>query len=137
MLREIGWAAALSQCLVEMLNGQLDKGYTLPTPKGWTVRDNKWRAARYGADAEIILDETGRTAPLRDVVCELVDDLAPIAERLDCSKELLRAKEIVEAGPSYKRQRSVAAAADGDLRAVVDALIAEMRDNAPLLQRPT
>jgi len=136
-LREIGWAAALSQCLVEMLNGQLDKGYTLPTPKGWTVRENKWRAARYGADAEIILDETGRTAPLRDVVCELVDDLAPIAERLDCSKELLRAKEILDIGPSYKRQRSVAAAADGDLRAVVDALVAEMRDNAPLLQRPT
>jgi YbdK family carboxylate-amine ligase len=136
-LREIGWAAALSQCLVEMLNGQLDKGYTLPTPKGWTVRENKWRAARYGVDAEVIVDETGRTAPLRDVVCELVDDLSPIAERLDCSKELLRAKEIVETGPSYKRQRSVAADADGDLRAVVDALVAEMHDNTPLLHRPT
>ena len=136
-LREIGWAAALSQCLVEMLNGQLDKGYTLPTPKGWTVRENKWRAARYGVDAEIIVDESGRTAPLRDVVCELVDDLAPIAERLECSKELLRAKEILETGPSYLRQRSVATAADGDLRAVVDALVAEMRDNLPLMQRQT
>jgi carboxylate-amine ligase len=136
-LREIGWAAALSQCLVEMLNGQLDKGYTLPTPKRWTVRENKWRAARYGVDAEIIIDDSGRTAPLRDVVYELVDDLAPIAERLECSKELLRAKEILDIGPSYKRQRSVAAAADGDLRAVVDALVAEMRDNMPLSQRPT
>jgi carboxylate-amine ligase len=136
-LREIGWAAAMSQCLVEMFNGQLDKGYTLPTPKGWTVRENKWRAARYGLDAELIVDESGRTVAMRDAVCELVDDLAPIAERLDCSKELLRAKEIVEIGPSYVRQRSVAAAADGDLRAVVDALVAEMRDNTPSLQRPT
>jgi len=136
-LREIGWAAALSQCLVEMFNGQIDKGYTLPTPKGWTVRENKWRAARYGLDAELILDESGRTVALRDAVCELVDDLAPIAERLECSKELLRAKEIVETGPSYVRQRSVAAAADGDLRAVVDALVAEMRTNTPLLQQPT
>ena len=136
-LREIGWAAAMSQCLVEMFNGQLDKGYTLPTPKGWTVRENKWRAARYGLDAELIVDESGRTVAMRDAVCELVDDLAPIAERLDCSKELLRAKEIVEIGPSYIRQRSVAAAADGDLGAVVDALVAEMRDNTPSLQRPT
>jgi YbdK family carboxylate-amine ligase len=135
-LREIGWAAALSQCLVEMFNAQLDKGYTLPTPKGWTVRENKWRAARYGVDAEIILDDSGRTAALRDVVCELVDDLAPIADRLDCSKELLRAKDIVDNGPSYVRQRAVAAASGGDLRAVVDALIAEMRDDAPLLAPP-
>jgi carboxylate-amine ligase len=128
-MREIGWAAALSQCLVEMFNGQLDKGYTLPTPKGWTVRENKWRAARYGVDAEIIGDESGRTVLLRDAVCELVDDLAPIADRLDCTEELLRAKEILDTGPSYARQRAVAEASGGDLRAVVDALVAEMRDN--------
>ena len=128
-MREIGWAAALSQCLVEMFNSQLDKGYTLPTPKGWTVRENKWRAARYGVEAEIIGDESGRTVLLRDAVCELVDDLAPIADRLDCTEELLRAKEILDSGPSYARQRAVAEAADGDLRAVVDALVTEMRDN--------
>jgi carboxylate-amine ligase len=134
-LREIGWAAALSQCLVEMFNGQLDKGYTLPTPKGWTVRENKWRAARYGVDAEIIVDESGRTVLLRDAVCELVDDLAPIADRLDCTEELLRAKEILDDGPSYSRQRAVAAASGGDLRAVVDALVTEMRDNASVVPR--
>ena len=135
-MREIGWAAALSQCLVEMFNSQLDKGYTLPTPKGWTVRENKWRAARYGVDAELILDESGRTGPLRDVVYELIDDLSPIADRLDCTQELLRAKEILDTGPSYLRQREVAAASGGDLRAVVDALVAEMRDNT-VTQVPT
>src|SRR5205814_458546 len=107
-LFEIGWAAAMSQCLVEMLNSQIDKGYTLPTPKGWTVRENKWRAARYGIDADILLDETGRTMPLRDGVCERVDDLAPRAGRLDCTEELLRAKESLGSGPSYVRQRAVA-----------------------------
>jgi YbdK family carboxylate-amine ligase len=130
-LHEIGWAAALSQCLVEMFNAQLDKGYTLPMPKGWTVRENKWRAARYGVEAEIILDEAGRTAPLREAVCELVDDLAPIAERLGCTSELLRAKEMLDVGPSYARQRAAAAAGGGDLKAVVDALVAEMRDDRP------
>jgi carboxylate-amine ligase len=130
-LHEIGWAAAMSQCLVEMLNSQLDKGYTLPTPKGWTVRENKWRAARYGVDAEIILDDHGSTAPLRDVVLELVDDLMPFAERLDCTKELARARDILEVGPSYARQRAVAERADGQLTAVVDALVAEMRNGVP------
>jgi YbdK family carboxylate-amine ligase len=135
-LREIGWAAALSQCLVEMFNSQLDKGYTLPMPRGWTVRENKWRAARYGVDAEIILDETGRTAPLRDALFELVDDLAPIAERLGCASELTRIKDMLDVGPSYARQRAVAAAHGGDLKAVVDALVAEMRDNLPISTSP-
>jgi carboxylate-amine ligase len=130
-LHEIGWAAAMSQCLVEMLNSQLDKGYTLPLPKGWTVRENKWRAARYGIDAEIITDDAGTTRPLRDVVLELVDELMPFAERLECTKELARAREILDVGPSYARQRAVAAANDGDLKAVVDALVAEMRDDTP------
>ena len=130
-LYEISWAAALSQCLVEMLNGQLDRGYTLPVPKGWTIRENKWRAARYGIDAELIVDDAGRTQPLRDLVGELVDDLAPVAERLGCSKELLRTKQILDVGPSYLRQRSAAEAADGDLRAVVDGLLAEMRNEVP------
>jgi glutamate---cysteine ligase / carboxylate-amine ligase len=131
-LYEIGWAAALSQCLVEMFNSQLDKGYTLPMPKGWTVRENKWRAARYGIDAEIIIDETGRTTPLRDALDELVDDLTPIAERLGCTGELCRIKQILDIGPSYARQRAVAASNGGDLTAVVDALMAEMRQDAPL-----
>jgi carboxylate-amine ligase len=130
-LYEISWAAALSQCLVEMLNGQLDRGYTLPVPKGWTIRENKWRAARYGIDADLIVDDTGRTQPIRDLVAELVDDLAPVAERLGCSKELLRTKRILDVGPSYLRQRRAAEAADGDLRAVVDGLLTEMSNEAP------
>jgi carboxylate-amine ligase len=132
-LHEIGWAAAMSQCLVEMLNSQIDKGYTLPMPKSWTVRDNKWRAARYGVDAQIIVDDQGSTAPLRDVVLDLVDELMPFAERLDCTKELARARDILEVGPSYARQRAVAERAGGDLRAVVDALVGEMRSGVPIV----
>jgi carboxylate-amine ligase len=130
-LFEISWAAALSQCLVEMLNGQLDRGYTLPVPKGWTVRENKWRAARYGVDAELIVDNEGRTQPLRDLIEELIDDLRPVAERLECGAELARVKQILDVGPSYLRQRRAVQAAGGDLRAAVDNLLQEMRDDAP------
>jgi carboxylate-amine ligase len=130
-LYEVSWAAALSQCLVEMLNGQLDRGYTLPVPKGWTVRENKWRAARYGLDAEVIVADDGTTRPLREMLVELVDELVPIAERLECAKELLRVKDVIDVGASYARQRACAKAAGGDLRAVVDGLLAEMRHGAP------
>ena len=130
-LYEIGMVAALSQCLVETFNTQLDRGYILPTPKGWVLRENKWRAARYGLDAEVILDDRGGTTPLRDAMRELVDDLGPVSERLGCAEELVRIDDVMTGGASYQRQRAVAAAHDGDLTAVVDALIAEMRGGRP------
>lgn len=129
-LDEISAVAALSQCLVERLDRELDRGYTLPLPKEWVIRENKWRAARYGLDTEIILDRH-RTQPIREAITDVVDDLVPIARRLDCEDELLGVLRILDVGASYQRQRSIAAANGGDLRAVVDSLLAEMRDGLP------
>ena len=130
-LYEVGMVAAVSQCLVDTLDREIDKGYTLPTPKGWVVRENKWRAARYGLDAEIIReDET--TVPVRDALRELARELTPAAERLGCTEELARVEEVVEHGSSYLRQRAAAQAGGGDLHAVVDSLIAEFAAGRPL-----
>ena len=129
-LYEVGMVAALSQCLVDVLDREIDKGYKLPTPKGWVVRENKWRAARYGMDAHIIAeDET--TQPVRDALLEMAQDLRPSAERLGCTEELSRVEHVVSKGASYQRQRAVAAAAGGDLTAVVDSLLAEFEAGAP------
>jgi YbdK family carboxylate-amine ligase len=129
-LHEVGMVAALSQCLVDVLDREIDKGYKLPMPKGWVVRENKWRAARYGMAAEIIReDET--TRPVKDALLELAQDLKPTAERLGCVEELARIEEVVAKGASYQRQRAVAAAAGGDLHAVVDSLTAEFAAGAP------
>jgi carboxylate-amine ligase len=130
-LSEVAMVAAIGQCLVQQFDTQLDRGYTLPSPKGWVVRENKWRAARYGLDAEIIVDANGRTMPARAALTELVDELEPVAERLGCHEEIHRVATILDKGASYERQRRVAAANDGDLRAVVDTLLAEMRAGAP------
>ncbi|MCW2696634.1 MAG: glutamate--cysteine ligase, partial [Modestobacter sp.] len=40
-------------------------------------------------------------------------------------------ERLLTAGASYQRQRAVAAAHDGDLRAVVDSLLGELRDGLP------
>jgi len=130
-LREVGMVAALSHCLVDSFDRELDKGYTLPTPKGWVVRENKWRAARYGLDAGIIVGEDDRVVPVRAALAELVHELRPAAERLGCADELAAVNEVVEGGASYQRQRAVAAAADGDLTAVVDSLLAEFAAGRP------
>jgi carboxylate-amine ligase len=130
-LQEVGAVAALAQCLVDQLNTQVDRGYRLPEPHSWLVRENKWRAARYGLAAELIVDDSGNTRPLRDAIRELVDDLRPLAQRLGCADELSDVLTIVESGASYERQRAVAKANGGDLKAVVDSLLAEMKTGAP------
>lgn len=126
-LDEIGVIAALAQSLVESLDRQLDKGYTLPTPRMWLVRENKWRAARYGLDAEIVVDDRGHAVkPVREAILDLAEDLEPIARKLGCAEELMQVERILDRGASYQRQRAVAADADGDLKAVVDSLLSEM-----------
>jgi len=129
-LHEVGMVGAIAQCLVETFDREIDKGYTLPMPKGWVVRENKWRAARYGLDASII-QEDGRVVPLRDALADLVHELRPTAERLGCVSELERVLGVVEGGASYQRQRAVAAASGGDLTAVVDSLLEEFAEDRP------
>jgi carboxylate-amine ligase len=131
-LDEIGCVAALAQCLVDRFDRQLDHGYTLPEPRPWLVRENKWRAARYGLDAEIVIDNSGNLQPVTEAINDLVDDLLPIARRLDCSAELEAIPRLMARGASYQRQRAVATENDGDLTAVVDSLVAEMRDGLSL-----
>jgi gamma-glutamyl:cysteine ligase YbdK (ATP-grasp superfamily) len=123
--------AALSQCLVEQFDTQLDRGYTLPSPQRWVLQENKWRAARHGLDADIVVDEKGTVRPVRQALTDLVEDLMPTAARLGCEAELADVERVLRIGASYQRQRAVAAQHDGDLRHVVDSLLTEMDEGLP------
>lgn len=125
---EIGAIAALIQCLVEWMSDRLDAGETLPVLQPWYVRENKWRAARYGMDAEVITDVAGSERHVVDDLRDLLQTLAPIAERLGCAVELDRVRRTLDGGASYQRQLQVAAAHDGDLTAVVAHLARELRE---------
>ena len=127
-LREVGMVAALSQSLVQLFSQQLDRGYQLPSPATWVVRDNKWRATRYGLDATVITDDSGATAPMRDELYELVRELEPVADRLGCGSELSVVSEVLDQGASYERQRAVMADGGG-LTEVVDALVTEFAED--------
>ena len=129
-MTEITTVAALAQCLVEWLDSLIDRGYTLPCPKAWIVGQNKWRAARHGLDADLIVDERGALAPVRQAIEELVDDLTPVARRLGCEAELVHTRRILEHGPSYVRQRRWVEGG-GTLVDVVDRLIEELRSDQP------
>jgi len=129
-LTEVAAVAAMAQCLVDHMDQEIDAGRNLPSPRDWIRRENKWRAARDGIDAEIVIDDEGSVQPIQESIRELLDELAPTATKLGCTDELSGIRLILEHGPSYKRQRAVVAAG-GSLIDVVDLLRDEMLTDTP------
>ncbi len=131
-ITEVKALAALTHCLVEHYSTLLDEGKPLPTIPPWFAQENKWRSARYGMDAIIILDASGEEGLVTDAVTELLRVLEPVAERLGCTAELDSVRLILRRGASYQRQRAAARRAGGELDAVVASLVAEMRAGRPV-----
>jgi len=124
--RELAALTALTHCLVVDLSDRLTAGETLPTMPPWHVQENKWRSARYGMDAVIILDAEANERLVTDDLADLLTRLEPVAERLGCPEELRSVDDIARHGASYQRQRAVAERTGGDLVAVVDSVVREL-----------
>ncbi|CAN5462485.1 glutamate--cysteine ligase [soil metagenome] len=134
-MSEVAAVAALAQSLVAHLDGLDDRGFTLPRHKDWILRQNKWRAGRHGLETDLIVDQQGRLEPARQVIADLVEEVAPSARRLGCTDELRHVEAILATGPSYERQRRVVAGGavgeDGlvDLEPVVASLVRELAED--------
>jgi carboxylate-amine ligase len=128
---EVAAIAALTQCLVVRLCERLDADDPLPRLPPWHVRENKWRAARYGLATEFIVDAANHERAVTDDLADLLTELEPVADRLGCSRELASVDELVRAGASYQRQLRVASAPGASLDDVVDALLDEFAAGTP------
>lgn len=102
---EVETFAALTQCFVEYFSRMLDRGFTPPAFPDWFIAENKWRAARFGLDAELIIDQHAHREVARAGLLRFVDLLMPVAEDLGCVRELTQVVTIVEKGAAYERLR--------------------------------
>ena len=127
-LDEVMAMTALIQALVVWLGDKYDEGTYEPLQRYWITRENKWRAARWATDAEIIVDENRRLRRLSDAIEQLVEDVTPTAKRLGCAEELAGVRNMLQVGPSYRRQRKLHEET-GDYRTVVESLVREFRES--------
>ncbi|MBS1696817.1 MAG: glutamate--cysteine ligase [Actinobacteria bacterium] len=132
-LRELAAVAAVAQVLVESFSRDLDEGRPLSVLAPWFHRENKWRAARYGLDAEVIVTPEGAQRSVRAHLAEELERLAPVAADLECSAQFGAVADILDSGASYERQIAVADATGGDLHEVVAHLIREFRSGPETL----
>ncbi|MCT1940321.1 hypothetical protein M3C53_08010 [Micrococcus luteus] len=110
-LEEIAAVTAYTQCLVDDLSASLERGETVEVLPPWHVQENKWRAARYGMDATVIVDARGTQVPLAEHLPAEIERLTPVAERLGCAAELAGVQAMIDDGGAAARQRRVEAQA--------------------------
>ena len=96
--------AALVHCLFKRLSDDIDNGTYQHDCHPMMVRQNKWQAARYGLEAQLVDSNTYTVHPARDVVRELVRELLPTAQDLDCSEQLERVLALAEQ-PNWSRRQ--------------------------------
>ncbi len=96
------------------------------------VRENRWRAQRYGIDQGLVDFGRGEVVSYAELVDEIIELVRADAEHFGCVAEVEHAREIVRRGTSAHWQEATYARAIADgaeppeaLRAVVDMLIEE------------
>ncbi len=109
---------ALIQCLVHALSLEVDTGTYQFDCHPFLVRQNKWRACRYGLDAGLVDPRTLVAVPARAVVRDLVARLRPHAATVGCDDRLESLLDLIER-PSGAEAQLTTFAATGDLAAVV------------------
>ncbi len=99
--------AALVQCLVKALSDEIDQGTYQHDCHPMMVRQNKWRASRYGLEAQLIDPLTFEPQSVRQIVASLVERLQPMAAELGCVNWLDRILHLSEGKSWAARQLEV------------------------------
>jgi carboxylate-amine ligase len=117
--------AAILQAIIAKVYKLRRDNMTMRIYPATYVEENKWRAVRFGLDGKLIDFGKGRELPARELITEMlawfVDD---VVDELGSRREVEYAFQIMRDGTSADRQLATYERT-GDLKAVVDQLIAE------------
>src|SRR5919109_3753345 len=97
-IRTVSTIAALTQSLVATLAESWERAERQPVEPITLVAENKWRAARYGLEAQLIDLEHDTERPAREALLALAERCAPAARRLGCAEELEGVERLLAAG---------------------------------------
>ena len=120
--------AALCQALVLWHWKLRQRKITFRVYRRDLITENKWRAARYGLDGKLIDFGKKTELPARALIRELLELLGEEIDELGIAKQIEPVYRMLEVGTSADRQLRVFDAHDGDMKAVVQHLIAETKE---------
>lgn len=97
--------AALFQSIMSMLFRLRQKNQRWRLYPKTLVKENRWRAQRYGPRHGLIDFGRGQMVSSAELMDELIEIISEDAEALGCLAEVQRAREIVKGGTSAEAQR--------------------------------
>lgn len=120
--------AAILQAIVAKLWRMRRDNITFRVYNSDLIDENKWRAVRYGLSGRLIDFGKQQELPARELIREMLEwFIGDVVDELGSRDEVAHAFRILEEGSSADRQLAVYEKT-GDLKAVVDHLIAETRE---------
>lgn len=126
-LKEVVSITALVQALVKRFSDDFDAGVEYTRPHSWVIRENKWRACRYGLDGEFITEDGRATVKAKDLLREITEGFSAEAEELGSTDALKGVFDIIENGTGAARQLR-AWKKDGDIKRVVSRMVEELKE---------
>jgi carboxylate-amine ligase len=130
---------ALIQCLVKALSDDIDKGAYQHDCHPMMVRQNKWRASRFGTSAQLVNSYTHEVQSVSQTIQRLVDRLRGTAEELDCVSYLEATQQLADNPCAADAQKEILAETD-DPAEIVRRMVARSRitpEPAPVTQPAT
>ncbi len=115
---------AFIQCLVSKLSDNINEGVYQHDAHPVMVKQNKWKACRYGLEAELIDPTTMKPVKARDLAVQMTKTLLPTADKLGCRKEIEYIFEMANR-PSGARRQIDLYKQSGDLRKMIETLVNE------------
>lgn len=104
-LREVMALTALVQALVTWMLKRYEEGEPIPSAEAWIARENKWRAARFGLDAELVNSNEGDLLSMRGLFDQLCEQLSTAVSQHRLEPHFAVLEELFSVGPGYSRQR--------------------------------
>ena len=124
--------ASLFRCVLRMLYRLRRQNQRWRTYPPFLVRENRWRAQRYGIEQGLVDFGKGAVVPFPSLLEELFDLIAEDAAYFGCVAEMAHARTILERGTSADRQlarydavKKLGGSEHAALVAVVDGIIEE------------
>lgn len=124
--------AALFACICRMLYRLRRQNQRWRSYPPVLIRENRWRAQRYGTEEGLVDFGKGQLVPFADLLEELLELVREDAEELDCVREIEHGRTILKRGTGADRQldryialQEAGASEHEALQGVVDLVIQE------------
>jgi carboxylate-amine ligase len=118
--------AALMQAIVVKLHRLYTKNMGFRLYRRALIEENKWRAARWGIEGQLIDFGKREEVPMRDLALELLEFVDDVVDELGSRQEVAYVHTILRDGTSADRQLKVFRDT-GNLQAVVQHVVNETR----------